>query len=280
MIGLLRRLWYRPGRVRVLDRPLVALDLETTGLSPRYGDRVVEIGLVRAEDGVETVFQSLVNPRYPISPGSMAVHGITQEMVECAPTFGELAERIWPILAGATLVAHNAPFDLAFLNAERGALGLPPLRNRFIDTLALARRYFQFPRNGLGVIAEALGIPTPLQHRALADAWTALELLGRFADELEVRGIPMEALYQEPSSLTSWDPPALPALPPPITEALAAKSRLLLRYVSALEIETVREVEPLEILPQGDYLYLRAFCHLRQDERTFRLDRIVEMTMS
>jgi DNA polymerase III epsilon subunit family exonuclease len=262
----------------MLDQPLVVVDVETTGLSPRYGDRVVEIGLVRAEGGVEATFQSLVNPCYPISPGAMAVHGITQEMVESAPAFGELAETIWPILDGAILVAHNAPFDLSFLNAERDELGLPPLRNRVIDTLALARRHFQFPRNGLGVIAEALGIPAPVQHRALADARTTLQVLGRFVVELQAHGMTtMNALCCEPSSQWSRDPDGVAELPPPITEALAAKRRLQVRYVSAQQVETVREVEPLEILPQGDYLYLRAFCHLRQDERTFRLDRIVEM---
>ncbi len=261
----------------MLDWPLVVVDVETTGLSPRYGDRVIEIGLVRAEGGVETTFGSLVNPCYPISPGAMAVHGITQAMVEWAPTFGELAGRIWPFLDGAIVVAHNAPFDLSFLNTERGRLGLPPLQNRVIDTLALARRHFQFPRNGLGRIAEALGIPAPIQHRALADARITLEVLGRFVAELQACGMATaDALCYEPSSQWKKEPDGL-ALPPPIAEALAARHRLELRYVSAQQVETVREVEPLEVIPQGDYLYLRAFCHLRRDERTFRLDRIVEM---
>jgi DNA polymerase III epsilon subunit family exonuclease len=262
----------------MLDWPLVVVDVETTGLSPRYGDRVIEIGLVRAEGGVETTFGSLVNPCYPISPGAMAVHGITQAMVEWAPTFGELAGRIWPFLDGAIVVAHNAPFDLSFLNAERGELGLSPLQNKVIDTLALARRHFRFPRNSLGVIAETLAIPAPLQHRALADACTTLRVLGRFVAELRARGMAIpDALWRDLSAQWSSDPDGLTALPPPITEALAAKRRLQVRYVSAQQVETVREVEPLEVIPQGDYLYLRAFCHLRQDERTFRLDRIVEM---
>jgi DNA polymerase III epsilon subunit-like protein len=199
-------------------------------------------------------------------------------MVESAPTFDELAERIWPFLDNAVLVAHNAPFDLSFLNAERGWLGLPPLQNLFIDTLALARRHFQFPRNALGAIAEALGIPAPIRHRALADALTTLDVLGHFVEELRDRGMEtLDALLNAPASREMGDPDSLGRLPPLITEALAAKRRLQVRYVSAQEVETVREVEPLEIIPQGDYLYLRAFCHLRQDERTFRLDRIVGM---
>lgn len=262
----------------MLDWPLLVVDLETTGLSPRYGDRVIEIGLVRAEGRAETTFESLVNPRHPISPGAMAVHGITEEMVLSAPPFGELAERIWPLFDGATLVAHNAPFDLSFLNAERWQLGLPPLQNPVIDTLVLARRHFQFPRNALGAIAETLGIVVPVQHRALADARTTLQVLERFVAELEGRGVvALDALCCWPAPQWSGTGDGLASLPPLITEALAAKRRLQLRYVSSRQEETVREVEPLEVIPQGDYLYLRAFCHLRQDERTFRLDRIVEL---
>lgn len=262
----------------MLGRPLAVVDLETTGLSPRYGDRIIEVGLVRAEEGAETTFESLINPRHPISPGATAVHGITQEMVESAPTFDELAERIWHFLDDAILVAHNAPFDLSFLNAQRGMLGLPPLQNPVIDTLALARRHFQFPRNALGAIAEALGIPAPVRHRALADALTTLKVLAHFVEELRARGrgIP-DALLSAPSAWGRGEPDGVGELPPLIAEALVAKRRLQVRYVSAQEVETIREVEPLEIIPQGDYLYLRAFCHLRQDERTFRLDRIVGM---
>ena len=258
------------------DRTVVVVDVETTGLSPRYGDRVVEVGLLRSESGAVTTFQSLVNPRRMISPGASAVHGITQAMVDAAPPFAEVAPRIWPFLDGAVLVAHNAPFDLSFLNAERAYLGIPPLANRVIDTLALARRYFQFPRNSLGLIAESLGIPAPVQHRALADVEITLRVLGRFVEELRPRGITsLESLCAPATSV--FDSDEVVSLPPPIAEALAARSRLQLRYLSSQGIETVREVEPMEVIPQGDYLYLRAFCHLRGDERTFRLDRILEM---
>lgn len=257
-------------------QPVVVVDVETTGLSPRYGDRVVEIGLLRSEGGTETTFQSLVNPRRMISPGASAVHGITQAMVDSAPLFGEVAPRIWPLLDGAILVAHNAPFDLSFLNAERGYLGLPPLANRVIDTLALARRHFQFPRNSLGLIAESLEIPAPVQHRALADVQITVRVLERFLEELAPRGVASLESLCVPVSSTVGQDDVVP-LPPPIAEALAAKRRLQVRYLSAQQVETIREVEPLEIIPQGDYLYLRAFCHLRGDERTFRLDRIIEM---
>lgn len=257
------------------DRPLAVVDVETTGLSPRYGDRVIEIGVLRAEGEREVTFESFVDPRCPISPGAMAVHGITQEMVAEAPRFGDVADQVWQLLDGVVLVAHNAPFDVSFLNAERRYLGLPPLDNPLIDTLTLARRHFTFPRNNLGAIAFELGLPTDIRHRALADVLITWEVLKRFRVDLSARGMTtLEALYLRPAALPQDD--TVP-LPPELAEALSARRRLQLRYVSAHQVETVREVEPLEVIPQGDYLYLRAFCHLRQDERSFRLDRIVEI---
>lgn len=266
------------GAGTMVDRPLVVVDVETTGLSPRYGDRVVEIGVLRIEAGRETVFQSYVNPQRPISPRAAAVHGITDEAVAVAPRFREIADRVWPLLDGAVLVGHNAPFDWSFLNAERRYLGLPPLDNPILDTLALARRHFAFPRNNLGAIASELGIEVSVHHRALADALTTWQILKRFITELAARGMTsLEALCLPPLEVPGEE--RIP-LPPDLTEALAGRRRLKLHYVSAHGVETEREVEPLEVVPLNDYLYLRAFCHLRRDERTFRLDRVVAMEVT
>ncbi|MBI4241995.1 MAG: WYL domain-containing protein, partial [Candidatus Rokubacteria bacterium] len=124
----------------------------------------------------------------------------------------------------------------------------------------------------------ALGIPTPVSHRALADVLTTWEVLKRFLTDLSAQGMTTpEALCLPVAHIPGDD--GIP-LPPELAEALASRRRLQLRYVSAHQVETVREVEPLEVMPLGDYLYLRAFCHLRQDERTFRLDRVVQMEVA
>lgn len=255
---------------------LAVVDLETTGLSPRYGDRICEIAVLRVEGDREQTFESLVNPGRPISPGAAAVHGITRDELEPAPSFQALAPSIWPLFDGAVLVAHNAPFDLSFLAAERHYLGLPPLDNPVLDTLALARTYFDFPRNSLGFVAEALAISPTARHRAMADVRTTLSVAHRLLEDLGGRGLAsIHPLLCPATELVRDDPPPLPSA---IVDALDGRRRLRLRYLTGGFIETVREVEPLEILPFGDYLYLRAYCHLRQDERTFRLDRILEMT--
>jgi len=262
--------------VRPLDGvTLAVVDVETTGLSPRYGDRICEIAVLRVEGEREQAFESLVNPGRPISPGAAAVHRITGDEVRSAPSFQALAPSLWPLFDGAVVLAHNAPFDLGFLAAERHYLGLPPLDNLVLDTLALARSYFDFPRNSLGLIAEALTIPPTVRHRAMADVRTTLSVADRLLEDLAGRGLTsIHPLLSRATELVRDDPPPLPST---LVDALDGRRRLRLRYLTGGIIQTVREVEPLEILPFGDYLYLRAYCHLRQDERTFRLDRILEL---
>ncbi|HEY1011361.1 MAG TPA: 3'-5' exonuclease, partial [Herpetosiphonaceae bacterium] len=130
-----------------LDQPLhtvpfVLIDLESTGLDAQAGHRICEIAALRLEGRQVTgEIDQLVNPGRSIDPDAFAVNGITGEMVAGAPGFQQVVPRLLPVLDGAVLVAHNAYFDVAFLTTELQALGLPPLANPVIDTLALARRY-------------------------------------------------------------------------------------------------------------------------------------------
>ncbi len=152
----------------------IVLDVETTGLNPLQGDRVIEIGAVVIE-AQKTVgeFHSLIDPGRPIPPQAQLVHGISDAMLAGQPR----PEDIWPdfarIIRGAVLIAHNAPFDLGFLQHEFGRLGLA-LPNRHKCTLKMGRRlYPQLPNHRLETLARhLLGALPPGQnlHRALDDA--------------------------------------------------------------------------------------------------------------
>src|SRR5262245_36923007 len=99
--------------------PLVFLDTETTGLSPRFGDRVVEVALARFRgDVMENFYSALVNPERSISPGATRVHGIADRDVADAPRFREIAQQVYTEMEGAVLVGHNARFDLGFISNE------------------------------------------------------------------------------------------------------------------------------------------------------------------
>lgn len=167
------------------SQPLVAVfDTETSGLSPKSGHRIIEIGAVLLQ-GTEVIdeFHSLVDADCDISPGAYAVHGISRRMLNGAPKSSEVFSRFHAFIGDAELVAHNAPFDLRFLQHEFHLLGRP-LKNRSHCTLKLSRRYWpQLANHKLVTLADHAGIDLSRmrQHRALDDArvtagvWLALQ---------------------------------------------------------------------------------------------------------
>jgi DNA polymerase III subunit epsilon len=258
------------------NRTLAFLDVETTGLSPWFGDRICEIAILRCEgDAILDTFDTLVNPERPISPGAARVNGLTELDLADAPLFAAIASQVKLWLEDAIIVCHNAPFDLSFVSSEFNRLDwqLPPLE--VIDTLQLARGYFDFASNSLQAIADVLKIDRSDAHRALADTLTTRAVLGNFLTRL--KRVPLEEIvsgYTPPLAM-----PADPELPPLIQEALASKRRLYICYVDQKGNQTQRWITPRQILILNDYIYLSAHCHLRGEDRSFRLDRITEMKL-
>lgn len=265
------------GGVRPEPAVLVYLDFETTGLDPFGGDRICEVGLVRVRNRqVEAEFSSLVNPGRPISPGAAAVNGLTDRMLAGAPSFGELLPRLLELIAGATLVAHNAPFDLNFLAAELSRLGVPYPGNPALDTLKLARRYYRFGSNSLLAIAQELCLGPAHPHRALSDAYTTKAVLERLVFDLtgsaEIdpnRIFPLQGgpVYPEMRPVVR--------MPSDLEEAVRLRRPLVVHYIDGRGTPTSWLIEPLDVFAQGGAVYLVAFCYLRGESRTFRLDRIV-----
>lgn len=261
------------------DLEFVVVDVETTGLSPAFGDRVCELAIVHTQGNQErSTFTTLINPGRPISPGAAAVNGITPEMLADAPTFQDVAPQVVRHLTNRVFVAHNAPFDLGFLATEFQRLGVLLPFTHVIDTLTLARLYYTFAGNSLGAIAERLHIPYLRRHRALDDARVTWQVLAFFLHDLARRQIATaEGLMTPVAQMLSTPSEEVPPLPQILTDALTNSLTLEIRYVTVGLQASVRRVDPIAVVPERDYLYLRAYCHLRQDERTFRLDRITEM---
>ena len=159
----------------------LALDFETTGLDSRIG-RVVEIGAIRFSIGgdhciEEASLSCLINPGMPIPHHARSIHGISDNDVIGAPTFGEVANSLISLSDGAVVVAHNVRFDLSFLDAELSRLGKARPEVKTEDTVALSKRAFPGRASyRLGAIASALGIDTGSAHRALDDARTCMLL--------------------------------------------------------------------------------------------------------
>lgn len=261
------------------DLSLAFLDVETTGLSPRYGDRICEIAIVRTRvDLVQATFQSLVNPERPISPGAAAVNHLSDADVSDSPLFSEIADTVLKAVGNAIVVCHNAPFDLSFVGTEMQRANKPFGPPIVLDTLQIARRCFSFSSNSLPSVAHIFQIPTPDAHRALGDALTTRLVYLELIEELYKRGMRTLGDLLDAQGGAGYAPvmPDIP-LPPTIAEALGSRKRLFLRYVDARGEITERWVTPQEVTGGGDALALIAFCHLREETRQFRLDRIIEM---
>lgn len=158
------------------DRPVVFLDLETTGATATY-DRITEVGLIEVERGrFVREWSTLVNPGMSIPPGIQALTGITNDMVALAPRFEEIARELYEAIDGRVLIAHNARFDYGFLKNEFRRLG-KTFTAPVLCTVKLSRKLFpQHPRHNLDSLMSRHGIHCDARHRALGDARVLWEL--------------------------------------------------------------------------------------------------------
>jgi DNA polymerase-3 subunit epsilon len=191
-------LLYRPVPERLEDCPLsdldcVVFDTETTGLVP-HQDEIVQIGAVRVLHGrliASEVFDLLVDPGRPIPLAASRVHGVTDTRVTGAPGPGEGVRRFHAFAGQSVLVAHNAPFDLAFLNRHAGVAGLA-FDQPVLDTVLLSAIVFgASEKHSLDALCMRLGIEIPEteRHTALGDARATAQALCALMAMLEARGL-------------------------------------------------------------------------------------------
>lgn len=164
----------------------VIFDTETTGLSPEQGDRIIEIGAIEMIDRFPTgkTFHHYLHPgSQPIHPDAQNIHGISIEQLEGKPTFSDILDLFQAFFGEGQLVAHNAKFDMGFINAELKRVGQSPVENdRVVDTLVIARRKFPGARNSLDALCDRFGISNA--HRTLHGALLDSELLADVYIEL------------------------------------------------------------------------------------------------
>jgi DNA polymerase III epsilon subunit len=262
---------------------IVVFDVETTGLSPRSGDRICEIGAVKLKGAVEFGrFQALVNPERAIPARVTGIHHITDAMVAGAPRFRDLAADFLGFLEGATLAAYNAAFDVAFLNEELKRIGTPPWDAPPLDILVLARRFLPGMRHPLWQVAQVLGIPFPTQHRALADVEVTAEVFRRILAKMGEGGMPtLEELLLLGAPRSLKAPREVdPALRGLVEQAIELGLRISIRYASTAKRElTDRVIDPKDIVESHGAAYVVAYCHLRKEERSFRMDGILDVAI-
>ncbi|NTV64549.1 MAG: WYL domain-containing protein [Oscillochloris sp.] len=262
------------GRHSLDDIPLVFFDLETTGLDLYEGHRICEVAMLRVRGHiVEDYLGGLVRPGRKLDPQAAAVNGLNDQKLASAQSFRALAGRVTSLARGAVLVAHNLPFDMTFLNAELTRIGQPPLQGPTLDTLALARRLLHQPSYSLASLASTLNLPLPT-HRALADVLALRDLFTHLRATMAQIGVEtLEAAMRLERGLLPGTPePTAPAL---ILRALSEGRALRIRYRSRNSPSAIsRIIRPIYLTRETNGTYLRAYCELRRNIRTFAIDKI------
>ena len=165
----------------------IVFDTETTGLDPGSGHRVIEIGCVELINLVPTgnVFHQYINPDREVPEDAVRIHGLTNDFLQNHPFFNEIIEDFMAFIEDAKLIAHNAEFDMRFINWELENAGLTAIpMSRTVDTLQIARSRFPGAPNSLDALCKRLGVDNSnrTKHGALLDseilAEVYLELMG------------------------------------------------------------------------------------------------------
>lgn len=218
----------------------VLFDTETTGLDPATGDRIIEIAALELVRDLPTGrhFHALIHPDRAIPEEATRVHGITLERLDGKPRFAAVAEAFLAFLGDDPLIAHNAPFDFGFVDAELARIGAPPLdRTRMVDTLVLAKARFPGMSNSLDALCRrfAIDLSERTSHNALLDcrllAQVYVELTGGRQGGLSLADATQAAM---PVVAYAVAGPRTPVVIEPSVAALAAHAGFVARLKDAV----------------------------------------------
>lgn len=211
----------------------IVLDTETTGLDPLQGDRIIEVAAVELVNLLPTgaTFHRLVDPERDIPAEATRVHGFTNGDLAGKPRFGDIAQEMLGFLGDAPIIAHNAPFDFGFLDAELLRCGLAPLdRSRMVDSLVLAKQRYPGMPNSLDALCRRLGVDNSMRtaHNAILDcrllAQVYLELMGGKQPGFELASV----LASGGAALAAGEAVEWTPLPIGVSEDSAASHRAFL----------------------------------------------------
>jgi len=261
---------------RISESNLVFLDVETTGLSPAAGDRIVEIALVACR-GRRRIgqFSRLVNPGAPIPREVQQIHRIRDCDVAGCPGFHVLADQVAARVHKRWLVGHNLRFDIGFVAMELSLAGIRATPAGCFDTCQIARAVWDLSDYRLPTLTRYLGLRPRRLHRALNDAAAARRVFDLAVQELGGFGnVTTEQLAALHSYQPLWPAPAEDSLPPLLYDALTTGQSVRVRYVHGNGSGAVRTIRPVACFTVGRHAYVKARCGLAGELRTFRVDQI------
>lgn len=219
----------------------VVLDTETTGLDPKQGHRMIEVGALELIDRRLTgrQFHSYINPEREIDQGAMEVHGITEEFLHDKPRFAEIADDLMAFVDGAELIIHNAPFDIGFIDNELLICGHDHTSitavASVLDTLELAKDLHPGQRNNLDALCKRYDVDNSSRtlHGALLDA----EILADVYLAMTGGQVDLGLSLESPAAPADDDEHAAPAVRPVLLVLRASEEELVLHEARIKEIE-------------------------------------------
>ena len=262
------------------DLTFLAFDTETTGLSPVAANLVELSGVkFKVSGAVIDTFSTLINPKTPIPAAVSAIHGITDEMVSDKPTSHQVIPEFlnW-LKADTILLAHNAGFDVGFLHVAISRLALSAPENMIVDTLSMARcLVHDAPDHKLKTLTEHLQLESGGFHRALADSYHVKDLtikllaMGQIETLEQLLDLANVFYLKQETPKSGKKPKTLKS----IEKAIADGADIGMIYANNGSFR--RTVTPRTVLNFRGNFYLEALCHHSGIEKTFRVDRIVEV---
>lgn len=265
---------------------VVAIDVETTGLSPLI-DQVIELSAVKiTQDGIE-IFSELINPQISIPEHTVAIHGITDSMVANAPEYKTIFPKFFEFSNGLPFIAHNAKFDIGFLVFGSHKLGLELTTGSVYCSCQMAKKCISgVPNHKLSILAEHLGIRLINHHRAFDDAQACLRVYAKslLRTEEKHRNHVMEESFlfkiddfrkNQNESITHKKIKS--EIVEQLTKAVVSQEVIQIKYSGGSHKNELRPIKPISLLPLpgGDVLY--ALCLLSNHHKSFALHKIKEV---
>ena len=272
-------------KIPIGEISFVAFDLETTGLFPPT-NRVVEIGGVKFKrDRIEAYFNQLINPRCSIPKDAYYIHHISDEMVADMPRIEDVLPSFLSFIKDSVLIAHVATFDADFISCELARSNIVPPSNIILDTRNLTRFLFPYiPNYKLETISQYFGFEADGLHRALTDSTICFKIFRECIKRLKSGwNTPFYEIVKINGQLYKFNSYQFQRgedgflFIERVTKAIEKNEKIKIIYVNNFGEISERLIFPHAIIYYKENIYLNAFCYLRNEERSFRADRILKL---
>lgn len=264
-------------------RGLVALDLETTGLSP-FQHKIIEVGAVKMDHREELEhFNELVDPQSPIPPFTTTIHHITDDMVRGKPLIQDVLPRLVKFCGDLPILAHNASFDLGFIIFHLSQHNLPLPQWEIFDSCKMSRKMFKdYPNHKLATLSQMMKIPNLNQHRAFDDALTAFLVFARTLRQAKDRKLSPELIYKQAALFRLSDfrrrsTEKIPANLDALVERIGLNEIVEISYNGGSMREGARPIIPVSFLPMPKGTVLHALCILSGVYKSFSVQKIISV---